>query len=159
MPRSVVADAGPLIALGRIDCVSLLPALFDPVLTTTVVLAEVCGRMEYPEGVIIQAAVDAGEISVRTVGGQGMPAGIGAGEVSVVELARQEDCGVLMDDRAGRRLARKLGISIIGVLGVLTLAKRAGHIDRIRPLAESLAMSGYYLSPAVLADACRIAGE
>ena len=38
--RIVVADAGPLIALGRLDALHLLPALFAEVQVTTKVLAE-----------------------------------------------------------------------------------------------------------------------
>jgi predicted nucleic acid-binding protein len=64
-----------------------------------------------------------------------------------------------MDDRAGRRVAVGLGIPVIGVLGVLILAKRAGAIPQIRPLVEGLIKSGYYLSGTVIDDALRLAGE
>jgi predicted nucleic acid-binding protein len=66
---------------------------------------------------------------------------------------------VLLDDRAARRIAASFGIPVIGVLGTLVLLKRAVKIDGVRPLAEQLVVSGYYLSTSVIADACRQAGE
>lgn len=68
MPASVdtvAADTGPLIALARVDCVRLLPAPFARVLTAPAVLAEVAAGTGCPEGVQIEAAVNAGAIAEK----------------------------------------------------------------------------------------------
>jgi predicted nucleic acid-binding protein len=156
---TVVADAGPLIALARVDCIRQLPAPFRSVLTTPVVVAEVSASDEHVEGRQLRAAVDAGAIRVQLIQPKGDVRGLGAGEASVIQLARVLGCGVLMDDRAGRRVAARLSVPVIGVLGTLVLAKRAGQIKRVRPLAEQLIATGYYLGGPVIDEACRLAGE
>jgi hypothetical protein len=155
----VAADAGPLIALARVDCVRLLPAPFARVLTAPAVLAEVAAGTGCPEVIQIEAAVEAGAIAVQPPP-RGSPSwGLGPGETDVLRLALKQGCGSLLDDRGARRIAAALGIPVIGVLGTLVLLKRAGRIDLVRPLAERLTDSGYYLARTVIADACRLVGE
>ena len=156
---TVVADAGPLIALARIDCLRLLPAPFAGVLTTAVVIAEATALEAYPEGAKIQAAVQLGSIALESPDLDRPSWGLDAGEASVLRLALRKGCGVLMDDRAGRRVAARAGIPVIGVLGTLLLLKRSGKVARLRPLAESLIASGYYIGDQLLAEACNLAGE
>jgi predicted nucleic acid-binding protein len=155
----VVADAGPLIALARLEMLPLLPALFSRAWVTETVLAECLAGTDRSEGAVIRAAVVAGHLTVRPVSAA-LPAwSIDAGEASAIAAALELGAGVVMDDRAGRRLASRLGVPVIGALGVLVLAKRAGLIAEIRPLAESLVDSGYYLAGSVIENALRLAGE
>ena len=85
--------------------------------------------------------------------------GLDAGETSAIQVARDLGAGLVMDDRAGRRIASGFGAPVIGVLGALVLAKRAGAIPLVRPLAEGLVASGYYLFGGVVEGALRLAGE
>jgi len=39
---------------------------------------------------------------------------------------------ILIDDRPARRLAEAAGLNVIGTLGLLLEAKRAGHLKSIR---------------------------
>jgi uncharacterized protein len=155
----VVADAGPLIAMARIDCVRLLPAPFARVLTVPAVIAEISAGAGCPETAPIEAAIAAGsvELAVPPAGDAGR--GLGPGETGALHLALERRCALLLDDRAARRVAAALGLPVIGVLGTLVLLKRAGQIALVRPLAEQLVDSGYYLSGTVVAEACRLAGE
>jgi len=81
------------------------------------------------------------------------------GESSVIAAALELDAGVLIDDRAGRKFALRMGLPVIGVMGVLVLAKRSGQVPAIYPLTSALVDSGYYLSQSVVEDALRLAGE
>ncbi len=45
--RIVIADAGPLIALGRLNALHLLPALFAEIQATDMVLAECAARLGF----------------------------------------------------------------------------------------------------------------
>lgn len=155
----IAVDAGPLIALARIGCLPILPALFPEVSATSIVLAEVQALPGYPEGDLVAAAMTSGYLQVVTTEPVEHDWGLDAGEASTINLALSCDAGVLMDDRAGRRIAAKLSIPLIGVLGLLVLAKRKGELREIRPLLRQLADSGYYLSRQVIEDACRQAGE
>jgi predicted nucleic acid-binding protein len=155
----VVADAGPLIALARIGALLTLRAVFSRTLVTSTVFNECVARPDRPDGALIQSAVDSGRLELVPAPVPAPDWGLDAGEASAIQVARDLGAGLLMDDRAGRRVAVGLGIPVIGVLGVLILAKRAGAIPQIRPLVEGLIKSGYYLSGTVIDDALRLAGE
>jgi predicted nucleic acid-binding protein len=66
---------------------------------------------------------------------------------------------LLIDDRAGRQAAENLGISKIGLVGILLLAKQKGLIENICPLLEELRTAGYWLSDELLVVARKIAKE
>ena len=155
----VVADAGPLIALARLNALPPLPALFSHVWVTETVVDECCADSARSDSAAVRRAIAVGQLAVRSA-----PAGhpswtVDAGEASAIAAAFDLTAGVVMDDRAGRKLAERLGLPVVGTLGVLVLAKRAGLIAKIRPWVESLVASGYYLADSVIVDGLRLAGE
>lgn len=162
MPRTaevIIADAGPLIALSRVCDLSLLGGLFEQVWITETVLAECTVRSDKPEGQIVQAAIVRGILQVCPD-----PPGVSGwnldpGEASAIATAKALGAGVLMDDRAGRRVAASLGIPVIGVLGLLVLAKEKGKLRAIRPMLEQLTASRYFLPSQLLEDILRKKGE
>jgi len=116
---TVAADTGPLIALARVDCVRLLPAPFARVLTAPAVLAEVAAGTGCPEGVQIEAAVNAGAIAVEPPPSGSPSWGLGPGETDLLRLALKRGCGSLLDDRAARRIATALGIPVGSVACIM----------------------------------------
>jgi predicted nucleic acid-binding protein len=64
-----------------------------------------------------------------------------------------------MDDQAGRRVAKELGLPVVGSAGLLLLAKQKGLIAEVYPLLETLRLQDYWLSDAVLEKVRRLAGE
>jgi predicted nucleic acid-binding protein len=61
------------------------------------------------------------------------------GEAETIALSLQLDADlVLLDEREGRRAAQRLGLSVIGVVGILLEAKARGLIDLVRPHLVSL---------------------
>jgi uncharacterized protein len=155
----VVADAGPLIALSRVTDLSVLRAVFTRALVTRTVLDECLARPDRPEGAHIQAAVDAGWLELVADAESAADWGLDAGETSAIAVARTLGAGLLLDDRAARRVASALGIPMIGVLGFLVLAKRAGAIAEVGPLTSRLVESGYFVTAQVIDEALRLAGE
>ncbi len=81
------------------------------------------------------------------------------GEASAIAAALELGCGVLMDDKAGRRMATHLDVPVIGTLGMLMLAKRKGFIPALKPVLELLVVSGYFLGETVIANALHDVGE
>ena len=156
--RVVVSDAGPLIALGRLDLLSLLFELFDDVQVPHAVLAECLARPELLDAQRIQAGVTGGllhpcdALPVRADG-------LGDGERAAIGRALEIGALLLADDRAARRHARESGLVVIGTLGVLIRAKRIGSIAAVRPLIERLRASGHRLSDETVAAALDAAGE
>ena len=84
---------------------------------------------------------------------------VDAGEASAIALAVELACGVLMDDKAGRRLAKNLGVAAIGTAGVLVLAKQKQLILEVKPLLEQLTITGYFLGEDLIAKTLLAAGE
>lgn len=84
---------------------------------------------------------------------------LGPGERQAIALACEQDALLLMDDRQGRIAARRLGLTVSGVVGVLIQAKAAGLISSVREVLEEIRLQGYWLSGAVLEAATRQAGE
>jgi len=157
--KTIVVDTGPLIALARLNLLPCLPALFSRVWITEIVRAECSARPEKGECVAISVAIDKGILEVCPLFPENTAWNIDMGESSVIAAALELDAGVLIDDRAGRKFALRMGLSVIGVMGVLVLAKRSGQVPAIYPLTSALVDSGYYLSQNLVEDALRLAGE
>ena len=155
----VVSDAGPLISLGRLDLLALLPALFSQVQVPQQVVAECLARPEQADTRRVMAALSAGWLLVCVAVPLPEPAELGLGERAAIGRALEIGAGLLADDSGARHYARARGLAVIGTLGVMAIAKRAGHINRIAPLIERLRAGGQRLSHAAVADALAMAGE
>ena len=162
MKAVIVADAGPLIALAKIDQLTLLPALFAEVHIPAYVLQEAAGNLLMPGAASVFSFADAhATIHHDRVDPvvQRLCVEIDAGEAQAIALAQSLCCGVLMDDLLGRGVAKRLGLPVIGVLGMLLQAKRAGHIATIRPSLDALVLACYGVSDTLFAEVLRQANE
>jgi len=159
----VVADAGPLIAFGRLDKLSLLGAIFQRVIVPQAVYAETQSRPDVRDAIAIRAAVESGAMSVEASppGRADLPTEIelGDGEAAAIALAAKFGYGVLIDDAQGRVAAATLKLKVIGSVGVLVIARERGLIPALAPLLEALKSSGYYLSDQLIQSALERVGE
>ena len=168
----VIADAGPLIALARIEQLGLLRLLFDDVVMTETVRQEVLPPEDFIEKAGIRQAITAGWLTVVTDDNPeqytaetlGYVDGLDPGETSSILCAEKLQSGrqtvvLLMDEAKGRAVARRLALEVTGTVGIIALAKRAGLIPEARPLFERLRASGYFLSDAIIKHGLRLAGE
>jgi predicted nucleic acid-binding protein len=64
-----------------------------------------------------------------------------------------------LDERKGRRIAKRLGLSVRGTLGVLVEAKKRGHVAFVGPVLDRLVGAGFRVSDAVQEEIRRSAGE
>jgi predicted nucleic acid-binding protein len=79
---------------------------------------------------------------------------MGAGEASCLAVARERGYRLATDDRDARRLARQLGISLTGSIGILAILVKQGQIplvDGDRFLHQMVA-AGYRSPLATLVD-------
>ena len=160
----VVADAGPLIALARLDRLSWLPELYGEILVPARVFAELRCDGDRPGAKALHRAHVAGWLQVvetRAPPAALREAPVDPGEAEAIWLAKQRTDlrFLLIDDRRGRQLARQLGLAVVGIAGVLLVAKQEGLIQEIRPLLQELAGIGYYLSAQLCDEILRLAGE
>jgi predicted nucleic acid-binding protein len=83
---------------------------------------------------------------------------LGAGESSVIALVEKQPASVaVLDDLAARRCAQSLGLHVVGTLGLILMAKRAGTIAAVAPALNAIVKAGLFISrhhlDAVLAQA------
>jgi uncharacterized protein len=161
--KEVVADdAGPLIALARLDLLSCLPVVIGSILVPETVRGECLrGAIRSDEQTLVAALGRRGLLEVMPDASRPeiVVREMDAGEASVLSVALDRHCGVIMDDRRGRRSAVELGIPVIGTVGILVLAKRRGLLNEISTRLDYLVESGYHLSDALRESALRAAGE
>ena len=151
---TVVSNSSPLIALARIQRLELLPAVFAAVLIPPAVDREI--RRSIPDlpdwlHVRVPTGSTPSLTSRRRLGG---------GELEAIALAIQLEAEwIILDDLPARRLAETSGLNVIGTLGVLLGAKRAGLIERIRPELDRLTTTSFFLSSELYDELLRDAEE
>ena len=159
----VIADAGPLIALSRIDALDLLRGLFGQVLVTEQIRDEALPAGDYPGKTIIAKAFDTGWLTCPgpfETSWQPINPCLDAGERSAIAAAVQmPGCLLIIDDRAGRAEARFHQVAIIGTAAVIGLAKLQGLIPVARPVLERLQPAGYFIHPQIIETVLREIGE
>lgn len=161
MRKIVIADAGPLIAFARVQQLRLLPQMFERVLVTDEVIAECTVRPDFAESQAIQEAFKNQWLYRCTAPASQFELAlhVDAGEASAIAAAIELGCGVLMDDKAGRRMAKNFGVSAIGTVGVLVLAKQKKLIPAVKPILEQLTLTAYFLGDDLISNALLAAGE
>lgn len=161
MPKIVIADAGPLIAFARLGQIGLLTQVFAQVLVTEQVFAECTCRADFAETQPILEAAQTQMIQRCTAPASHFELAlhVDAGEASAIAAAAEWGCGVLMDDKAGRRMAKNFGVASIGTVGVLVLAQQKKLVPNIKPLLDQLTQSGYFLGDKLIASALAAVGE
>lgn len=154
----VVSDAGPRIALGRLDLIGLLNALFTEVQVPEAVIRECLARPDNPDARRIHQAPDQGQLVTCPNPLQTL-AGLEAGESAAIAHAAAIGAAVLLDERAGRRRAQAMGLMLTGTLAVLVRARQRGLIGPVGPLIAALRASGQRLSRPVVLHALAAVGE
>ena len=150
----IVSNSSPLIALARIQRLDLVPAVLQSILIPPAVAREI-----EPSIPVVPAWV-----SVKVLSSQRAPltsrGRLGDGEREAIALAMEIGAdAVLIDERAGRRVAEEAGLRVIGTLGLLLEAKRAGHVTTIRGELDKLLETSFFLSPQLYDQLLRMAGE
>ena len=84
-----------------------------------------------------------------------------AGESEALVLAVELSAElILMDDRVGREAARRMCLRMVGTIGVLQRAKKAGLISAIRPLIEDIIdRLGFFLARELVDSVLKQEGE
>lgn len=145
-----VLDASPLITLARIGSLDLLRQLADQIIIPDAVYAESVSLAQDRPGSIEIAQAD--WIIHRTVENQTrveqLHTRIGLGEAEAIILAREisTDAIVVLDDATARRIAEQEGCRVVGLLGLLVIAKQRGLLAAVRPLLDTMRSSGFFVS-------------
>jgi len=147
--EAVVSDSTCLIGLERAGCLDILPALFDSVMITPEVEREFSGKFDWlkVENLTNSLLVAALQMIVDS------------GEAEAIALASEKNCLLISDDKQARSAAKRLGVAVIGTVGVLIRAKQNGIITEIKLILDALDANEFRLSRALREEALKIAGE
>lgn len=143
----VVSDTSPISALILIDHVHLLRDLYEDVRVPEAVAFEL-GRLHptLPSWIKIETVTDRGSVDL-------LKDKLGPGESEAIVLSEEKHADLLLiDDKRGRRIARERGIHVIGLLAVLTEAKKRSKIDSVRNVLSRLEKETTYRISAQLKE-------
>lgn len=161
--KTVIADAGPLIAFGRINFLSLLSDILGKIVVPEAVADECLVNVLLPGAGEIQRAIHEKIIKVYANPdfdqNHGLLDVLDKSEASAIALALKLNAGLLIDEKLGRSAAKKLNLQIIGTAGVLLLAKQNKYIDKVYPIIQELKKSGYFLSSELTKEVLKRANE
>lgn len=166
MTGIVVADTGPLIALGRAGYLQLLQSLYQEIFIPPAVHAELCLGSGRPGSKQLADAMEQGWLQIRkpsyrsTSSLSELVLILDLGEAEAIILAEEVTCRfLLIDERKGRAVAKRRGVPVAGIAGVLLAAKKRGFVDEVLPIVKNLEEVGYRLSAALTREIARLAGE
>ena len=156
----LVADSGPLIALGIADLIPIAASIYQPLIVPEAVLNECLHDASRPAAAQIKAALTQGHIiRVETEALESQSADIGAGEASVIQYAKAHKLTAILDDRRAIATARRLGVALVRSGALVLDLKRISAITAIRPILDMWQAHGYFLSPEIRSTLLEAAGE
>ncbi len=159
----VVSDTSPISTLFAIGKLSLLHALFGEVVIPARVFAELSRlkdfgydltELEESSWLIVRPARDVTAVS-------DLSKQLDPGESEAIVLAQELEADfLLIDERKGWKVANRLGIKTVGVLGVLLEAKKRKLMPAVAPLLDEIQnVAGFYLGDSLRREVLLLAGE
>ena len=124
----VVLDTSPLIALANIGCLQHLQSLFGTIHVPPEVEKELSAKGSV-QGVPDIPALMQGWLIVQAPASTLSFPSLHPGEAAAISLALEQSAGLLIDEKAGRKIAAARGITVIGTIGVLEEAAERGLLD------------------------------
>ncbi len=151
MQATIISDTSCLILLDKIGELYLLQKLFGRVITTQIVADEYGKAL--PDWISIQDSKNRKNQFV-------LEAALDKGDASAIALAlEQKNCLLIIDELRGRKLAKQLGLTITGTLGVLAQAKQSGYISMLKPLLDKIEQTDFRLSEQLVQETLKQVGE
>ena len=147
----VVADSSAVIILHQIGHLDLRRELFGHVAVPLAVAREVAPSLRtVPTWIAVH----------RVPRNPDLPTYLDDGERKAIALALHLAADtIVLDERPGRRVATSLGLDVVGSLGLLVKAKRAGMTRDVRPLMDAMLSSGLYATDTLYRQILVAAGE
>jgi predicted nucleic acid-binding protein len=159
----VVSDTSAIINLAMVGHLDLLHHLYNDVVIPVAVYREI----------VVQGAGKPGAIEVQTqpwfkqmsvvdtVSVSQLRVDLDDGEAEAIVLAQEISADLLLiDDRAARHHAARLGLRFVGLLGVLLEAKKAGLLLAVKPALDDLiSKAGFRVRPSLYQAFLASAGE
>jgi uncharacterized protein len=158
----IISDTSCITNLFQIDALEILPKLFGKILIPEAVFNELLAfhRGTFTNHLLankIELAVVTDLESLQKV----KIFDLDSGETEAIALALQiENIALIIDEKAGKKAAEKLGIKTVGLLGIILLAKQNNHIASARLLLDDLrSKTTFHFSDSLYTKIIQLAGE
>lgn len=154
----VVSNTSPILNLAIVDQLELLRRQFGKILIPNAVVEELKVDQERPGSQIIREAISSGLIQIQQVNNkpfaQLLKQTLDRGEAEAIALAIELNADwTLLDEREGRKVAKSLGLSVTGILGILLRAKQVGELESLQLVIDDLInKAGFRIAPELLAQ-------
>jgi predicted nucleic acid-binding protein len=149
MSELIVSDSACLIGLERIGRLEILPALFQSICIPPAVQREF--------GVTLPWLRVVAPTDLALVLALGML--VDDGEAEAIALAHERAARVILDDRQARAVAQRMGVGVIGTVGVLVNARRQQIIPSLSVVLAELEHNGFFIGSRLKEEALRLVGE
>ncbi|MDX2212165.1 MAG: DUF3368 domain-containing protein [Oculatellaceae cyanobacterium bins.114] len=160
----VVSDTSPLCNLAIANHLWLLQAIYGNVVIPEVVASELANAQDLPD---VQSILTLDWIQISSLTNVDLATqlerdrNLDPGEAAAIALAVELQADdLLIDERLGRQEALSLGLSVIGILGILLVAKQRRLIQDIQPVLDVLInQANFYVSDRLYNQILKAAGE
>ena len=151
----VVADSSPIILLIIIGQIEVLPKLFKQVVIPPEVSAELL-HSKRPQAVLDFMTSCPGWLLERVPAALEPIAGLHAGEIAAISLAKELKADLLLiDEVCGRKAAAERHIPFTGTIGVLELAADEGLLD-LKDTFEQVKNTDFWISNELLDERLKL---
>jgi uncharacterized protein len=160
----IVSDTTTISNLFLIDKLWILEKLYNKIAIPTTVFNEL-KRLEEGKSRNINKLIDNDWIEVVQVKDSDLVSvlllTLDKGEAEAIALAKETEADLLIiDELRGRKYAKQLNLAIIGLVGVLILAKQKGLIKSVKEiLIELKERSGFWISDKLFDLTIELANE
>ena len=156
----VVSDTTAITNFYQVDLLKLMKTLFQEIIIPQSVYDELA-IIPKQKNVIDNCSW----IKIKKVKNKKMLAKLSikldSGEAEAIVLAKELKADlIIIDEYLGRKVAKEQGLKIIGVLGILIIAKNNGNIAKILPIVDELIQKAKFrVNPKLLNKILKKVGE
>lgn len=122
---AVVSDSTALIVLADQNRFDLLGNLFSEVYVPQAVWSEIHCKADFSAPSFIKCCIVQDDKNLQM-----LLSLLDQGESEAILLAKAKNLPLIIDERKGRKIATNMGVRIIGLLGILYLNIKKGHIPK-----------------------------
>lgn len=162
----VISNTSPIIGLLSVNRLHLLSDMFDEVIIPRAVHDELFHPAHISDTNADELCyfMDDKAISVYTVinsnAVEHLLGRLHRGELEVIIGAKELGIELaVIDEIAARKLADQFMLNTIGILGIMSLAKKRGLIDSVKPEIDALRKNGYRISERLYLETLSSNGE
>ncbi len=138
MPKIIIADTSCLIVLDQIGELSILEKVYTEIIITPEVQQEFKGVI--PDWIKVTSVTDKKRQNILELD-------LDSGEASAIALGLENENSLLIiDEKKGRAIAKKLGLRITGTLGIIVKGKELGIISSVKEILEKLEKFDFWIS-------------